>query len=138
MLSILKKQNESNKLYQRKQKRLNHYFHSATKMIVDYCVHNHISKVIIGDIKGIRKNKNLGKVINQKLHSLPYDRIYSLLSYKFAKQGIELIKQKEVYSSQVSPFAPEVSKKYATPESVANVDFILINEHCLMQIAWEL
>ncbi len=107
-------------------------------MIVDYCVHNHISKVIIGDIKGIRKNKNLGKVINQKLHSLPYDRIYSLLSYKFAKQGIELIKQKEVYSSQVSPFAPEVSKKYATPESVANVDFILINEHCLMQIAWEL
>lgn len=27
----------------------------------------------------------------------------------------EVIKQKEAYSSQVSPFAPAVSKKYATP-----------------------
>lgn len=104
------------KLYEREQKRLNHYFHSATKLIVDYCVQHHISKVIIGDIKGIRKNKNLGKLTNQKFHSLPYNRIYQLLTYKLARHGIELIKQKEAYSSQVSPFAPEVSKKYATPE----------------------
>lgn len=104
------------KLYERKQKRLNHYFHSATKLIVDYCLEHNISKVIIGDMKGIRKDKNLGKVTNQKFHSLPYDRIYKLLTYKLARHGIELIKQKEAYSSQVSPFAPEVSKKYATPE----------------------
>ena len=40
--------------------------------------------------------------------------MYSLLTYKLRKEGIELIKIKESYSSQVSPFAPEVSKKYAT------------------------
>lgn len=103
-------------LYHRKQKQLNHYFHCVTKMVVDHCVEHNISKVIIGDIKGIRKNKNLGRVTNQKFHSLPYERIYKLLAYKLGRHGIELIKQKEAYSSQVSPFAPEVSKKYATPQ----------------------
>ena len=101
-------------LYEKRQLQLNHYFHSATKEIVKYCANNNISKVVIGDIKNIRDKANLGKVNNQKLHSLPFDRLYSLLSYKLKLEGIELIKIKESYSSQVSPFAPEVSKTYAT------------------------
>ena len=103
-----------NHLYKKKQLQLNHYFHCATKEVVKYCVHNNISKVVIGDIKGIREKATLGKVTNQKLHSLPYERLYQLLDYKLKKEGIELIKVKESYSSQVSPFAPEVSKAYAT------------------------
>ena len=97
-------------LYKKKNLQLNHYFHSATKTVVDYCVKNKISKVVIGDIKGIRKNAKLGKVNNQKFHALPYDRIYSLLEYKLMKQGVELIRQNEAYSSQVSPLAPRVDK----------------------------
>ena len=103
-----------NNLYKKKQLQLKHYFHCATKEIVKYCISNNISKVIIGDIKNIRKECNLGKVNNQKFHSLPYDRLYFLLDYKLKLEGIELIKIKESYSSQVSPFAPEVSKTYAT------------------------
>ena len=63
---------------------------------------------------GIRENANLGKVNNQKFHGLPYEKIYSLLEYKLKKQGIALIKQKEHYSSQVSPFAPRVDQTNAT------------------------
>lgn len=103
-----------NNLYKKRQLQLNHYFHCATKEIVKYCISNNISKVVIGDIKNIRKECNLGKINNQKFHSLPYDRLYSLLDYKLKLEGIELIKIKESYSSQVSPFAPEVSKTYAT------------------------
>src|SRR5699024_10743881 len=99
-----------NKLYSKKQLQLNHFFHCATKMIVDYCTDNDISRVVIGDIKGIRENSNLGKVNNQKLHSLPYEKIYSLLAYKLRMKGVELIKQNESYSSQVSPFASKVNK----------------------------
>lgn len=103
-----------NKLYNKKQLQLNHFFHSATKMIVNYCTENDIAKVVIGDIKGIRENSNLGKATNQKLHSLPYERIYSLLTYKLRMKGIELIKQNEAYSSQVSPFADKVNKSNAS------------------------
>lgn len=101
-------------LYNKKHLQLNHYFHSATKAVVDYCIKNDMSKVVIGDIKGIRENANLGKANNQKFHALPYGKIYSLLEYKLKRQGVELIKQKEHYSSQVSPFAPIVDKANAT------------------------
>ena len=70
-------------------------------------------EVIIGDITNIRRNKNLGKVTNQKLHALPYAKIYGMLEYKLAMHGITLAKQTEEYSSQCSPHAPQVTKEYA-------------------------
>lgn len=103
------------KLYEKKRKRLNHFFHGATKAIVDYCIKNDIRTVVIGDLKGIRENNNLGAVTNQKFHALPYNKIYQQLSYKLQKVGIALIKQKENYSSQCSPTTPKVNKRYATP-----------------------
>ena len=36
---------------------------------MNYCKANDIHTVIIGDITNIRRNKNLGKVTNQKLHA---------------------------------------------------------------------
>lgn len=101
------------RLYEQKNNAIRDYLHKITKAVVDYCIENDIHMVIIGDITGIRKNTNYGHVNNQKLHSLPYAKIYTLLSYKLAKQGIRLIKQKESYSSQCSPLTPEVSKAYA-------------------------
>lgn len=103
------------KLYAKKQKQLHHYFHAVTKYIVNYCIMNQINTVVIGDIKNIRNNANLGHKNNQKMHSLPFDKIYKLLAYKLARAGIHFIKQKEAYSSQCSPLAEKVSKKYATP-----------------------
>lgn len=88
-------------------------FHSATKTVVDHCVKNNITRVVIGDIKGVRKKANLGRVNNQKFHSLPYEKMYSLLEYKLKRNGIELLKQKENYTSQVSPLAPSVDKTNA-------------------------
>ena len=70
--------------------------------------------MIIGDITNIRKDNNLGHVTNQQLHALPYKKIYLMLEYKLALEGITLIKQPESYSSQTSPLAPQVSKTYAS------------------------
>ena len=84
-----------------------------TRWIANYCKENQIHTVVIGDLKNIRKNKNLGKVTNQKLHALPYDKIYILLEYKLACYGITLVKQSERYSSQTSPLKEKVSKENA-------------------------
>lgn len=72
-----------------------------------------IHTVVIGDITNIRKNNNLGKVTNQKLHSLPYNRMYLMLEYKLALEGIRFIKQIESYSSQCSPLTNAVSEQNA-------------------------
>ena len=78
-LKYFKSTKQIDKLYKKKQLQLNHYFHSATKEIVKYCVDNNINKVVIGDIKNIREKATLGKINNQKFHSLPINCILYLL-----------------------------------------------------------
>ncbi|MDO4491020.1 MAG: transposase, partial [Lachnospiraceae bacterium] len=105
------------KLYVKKNNCIKDYIHKMTRYITDYCVSNGIYRVVAGDIKGIRKKKDLGAKTNQKLHSLPYARIYKQLEYKLKLQGIKLIKQEERYTSQCPPESKEVSRACAKKEN---------------------
>ena len=89
------------------------YLHKVTRWIAEYCRKEDIRCVVVGDIRNIRKEKDMGHKTNQKLHSLPYNRLYIMLEYKLKRYGIQLIKQEESYTSQCSPLSPEVSKRYA-------------------------
>ena len=109
----LKTSKHLQKLYRKKNDCIKDYIHKMTRYITNYCVKNDIHTVVIGDIKGIRKEKNLGRKTNQKLHSLPYARIYMQLEYKLKMKGICLIRQEESYSSQCPPQSEEVSRIYA-------------------------
>jgi putative transposase len=100
-------------LYEKKRNSTKDYLHKCTTYIKNYCIQNDISRIIIGDIAHIRDGNNLGAVNNQKLHSLPFDKIYSMLQYKLALCGIMLIKQNEAYSSQCSPNSEKVDKTSA-------------------------
>ena len=53
------------------------YLHKVTRAVVNYCKANDIHTVIIGDITNIRRNKNLGKVTNQKLHAPQVTKEYA-------------------------------------------------------------
>ena len=100
-------------IHKKKNNSINDYLHKVTRYIVSYCVENHINTVVIGDITNIRKDNDLGNVTNQKLHSLPFAKIYMMLQYKLKMKGIILIKQNEAYTSQTSPLSREVSKESA-------------------------
>lgn len=101
------------KLYEKKNNAVKDYLHKITHFIQMYCVENDIHTVVIGDIHGIRKDNDLGAVTNQKLHALPYSRIYLMLEYKLAVKGIRFIKQEESWTSQCSPLAGGVSEMHA-------------------------
>ena len=88
----LKTSKHLQKLYRKKNDCIKDYIHKMTRDITNYCVKNDIHTVVIGDIKGIRKERNLGRKTNQKLHSLPYARIYMQLEYKLKMKGICLIR----------------------------------------------
>ncbi len=100
-------------LYQKKRTHIWDYLHKVTHYIAEYCLEQKISVVVIGDMKSIRKGKNLGRLTNQKLHSLPYAKIYQMLEYKLSQNGIRFIKQEESYTSQCPPDSASVSKEYA-------------------------
>ena len=95
-----------------KKRKIEYILHTSTRRIVDYCVENEINTVIIGDIKGIRQDNDMGRINNQKLHSLPFKQFYDKLTYKLKMKGISLIYQKESYSSGCSPTSLDVSKEY--------------------------
>ena len=92
---------------------INDYLHKITKYLACYCEERNIGTLIIGDLTNIRKERDLGRRTNQKLHGLPYREIYRKLEYKLKKKGIRMVLQEESYSSQCSPKAKEVSRKYA-------------------------
>ena len=101
------------RIHKKKKNSINDYLHKVTRYIVSYCVKNQINTVVIGDITNIRKDNDLGNVTNQKLHSLPYAKIYMMLKYKLEMNGITLIKQNEAYTSQTSPLSESVTKESA-------------------------
>lgn len=101
------------RIHKKKNNTINDYLHKVTRYIVLYCVKNQINTVVIGDITNIRKDNDLGNVTNQKLHSLPYAKIYIMLKYKLEMNGIMLIKQNEAYTSQTSPLCESVTKESA-------------------------
>ena len=100
-------------LYVKKNNSVRDYLHKITHYITEYCDHNHINTVIIGDITGIRDNKNFGDRVNQELHALPFRKVTEMLSYKLKLRGIRLIKISEAYSSQCSPLSQSVDKEHA-------------------------
>ena len=110
-----KKSKRVRSLYEKKKNKVADHIHKITRYVADYCHRENITMVVIGDIKGIRRGKNLGR-INQQLHAFPYEKIIQKLEYKLRLYGIRLTRQKESYSSQCSPKSERVEKKFARKE----------------------
>lgn len=107
-----KKSNKVRKLYIQKKNSVNDFLHKASRYVADYCKEAGITCVVVGDLRGIRKERSLGR-LNQQLHALPYAQLIQKLKYKLARYGIRMVLRKESYSSQCSPLSPFVSRAYA-------------------------
>ena len=56
------------------------YLHKVTRWIAEYCRKEDIRCVVVGDIRNIRKEKDMGHKTNQKFHGLPQEeRLKNLL-----------------------------------------------------------
>ncbi|MFI3208159.1 MAG: transposase [Eubacteriales bacterium] len=117
------------KLYEKKKNCIHDYLHKVTRYLVEYCQEQEIHTVVIGDIRHIREDANLGSRTNQKLHSLPYEKIYGLLEYKLKLNGIKIQKQEESYSSQCAPTSIAVSKKYGDKSNRKNRGLYIDGKH---------
>ncbi len=80
-----------------------HYLHVLTKNIVDKAVANKVSHILVGELKGIRQDKDWGAKQNQKLHAWPYQKIIQMLTYKAALKGILVQEVSERNTSTTCP-----------------------------------
>ena len=90
------------KLTNKRNKKLNDYFHKTSRKIVEYCVINDIGTVVIGYNPDWKQNCRLGKRNTQNFVTIPYSKLIQQLDYKAEEQGITVIKQEESYSSKCS------------------------------------
>lgn len=79
--------------------------HKISKLFLDYCIENNISKVYYGDLDSCTRStkERVGKVVGQKLNDWCYGLLTLQLENKLSRYGIEFIKVSEAYTSQTCP-----------------------------------
>jgi len=79
---------------------IDNFLNQAVAYIVKHCIKNGVGKIVIGELKGIKQNINLGKVNNQNFVSIPYGLFKQKLKAKCEFYGIKYIEVDEAYTSQ--------------------------------------
>jgi putative transposase len=83
-------------------RKINHYLHTASKRIVDFLVENGIGTAIIGKNPLWKQETGMGKRNNQNFVSIPHARFIDMLTYKAALVGITVEVTEESYTSKAS------------------------------------
>lgn len=87
--------------------KLQNRFHKIAKGVVEYCLKNNISEIIIGKNKQWKTKINIGKVNNQKFVQIPYCKLISYIKYRASRHEIKVIEQEESYTSKCDALSKE-------------------------------
>ena len=66
--------------------------------------------VVIGDVRDIRQDLDVGSKNNQKLHQWSHGSVRHMLSYKSERRGMQVALQEESYTSKTCPVCGHVRK----------------------------
>lgn len=91
--------------------KLHDYFHKASNAIIQYCIKNEISIIVIGRNMNWKQNTQMRKKNNQNFASVPFYKLIQMLQYKAEEQGIEVIFVTEEYTSQTCSSCSHCSRK---------------------------
>ena len=89
-------------LTRKRNNKINDVFHKISRRIVDFCVTNNFGRIIIGYNKMWKWKINIGKINNQKFVQIPFFKLLRQISYKSQLVGIDVIREKESYTSKCS------------------------------------
>lgn len=86
--------------------------HTTSKLVIDYCLKNQVSKLAIGYNFQWKQNINIGKKNNQNFVQIPHRKLIDQIKYKAALVGIEVIETEESYTSKCSALDLEPIQKH--------------------------
>jgi len=82
--------------------RINDYFSKSVNLIIDKCLENNVTTLVIGYNKGQKQEINIGKVNNQNMIMIPFYKFRQKLQYQCELYGIKYCPQEESYTSKAS------------------------------------
>jgi putative transposase len=83
-------------------RRIDHYLHTASKRIIDFLVEEGAGTLIIGKNPLWKQEVRMGRANNQNFVQIPHARFIEMLTYKAQLVGIQVEIQEESYTSQAS------------------------------------
>src|SRR5258708_1048924 len=82
--------------------------HQAAKKVVDFCQHEGVSRIAVGDVRDIQTGVSLGKTTNQKISQWPHGQFVRYLSEKAARRGLVVEWIDESYSTMTCSVSAHV------------------------------
>jgi putative transposase len=86
----------------KRNRRIQHYLHTASRRIIDLLVEEGIGTLCIGKNPLWKQEVDMGKKNNQEFVQMPHARFIEMLRYKGALVGIQVIVHEESYTSKAS------------------------------------
>jgi putative transposase len=77
--------------------------HKQTTRLISTLHQNGVQTVVIGDVRDIRQDLDVGSKTNQKLHQWSHGSIRHKLTYKAERRGMQVALQEESYTSKTCP-----------------------------------
>ena len=90
------------RLATKRNRRIDHYMHTASRRVIDLLVKEGIGVLVIGKNDGWKQEANMGKRTNQNFVSIPHARFIAMLTYKAQLVGIRVVVTEESYTSKAS------------------------------------
>lgn len=103
---------ERKKLARKRHFRIKHYLHEASSIVVTQLVSLGVQTLVIGKNTGWKQEINIGSRNNQNFVYVPHAKFISMLQYKWARIGGEVILQEESYTSKCSMLDLEEVRKH--------------------------
>jgi putative transposase len=86
----------------KRNRRIDHYMHTASKRVIDVLVKEEIRVLVIGKNDNWKQDANMGKRTNQNFVQIPHARFIQMLTYKAQLAGITVKITEESYTSKAS------------------------------------
>ncbi len=86
----------------KRNRRIDHDMHTASRRIIDLLVQEGIGTLIIGKNDGWKQEVEMGRQNNQAFVAIPHARFIDMLTYKAELVGIRVVLTEESYTSQAS------------------------------------
>ncbi len=86
----------------KRNRRIDHYLHTASRSIIDLLVKEGIGTLVIGKNDGWKQDIAMGKRNNQNFVQIPHARFIQMLTYKAELVGITVKITEESYTSKAS------------------------------------
>ena len=100
------------RLHLKRHLRIKDTFHKASRYIVRLAAEQKIGKIVIGYNPGWKMEPGMGGRNNQSFCHIPHQMLVSMIRYKAAVLGIEVILTEEAYTSQASFLDGDPLPKY--------------------------